>query len=113
MVVNECILTRVKVRLNTDVGLSDELLNELITTAVDRIALRIGADEIPPQFVSIAVDVCIKMYRRMYYEGIKDEGADTIRTSFIDDILSEYTMELNTYKDKISVQENKDVVRFL
>lgn len=93
------ILERVKTRLPDESN--DNLLNELIDTAKDRICLRLGVNEIPDLFNSICVDVVIKLYRRQYYEGISSESADTLSTSFIADVLSEYDNEFDKYiKDK-------------
>lgn len=93
------ILERVKTRLPDEPN--DNLLNELIDTAKDRICLRLGVDEIPDLFNSICVDVVIKLYRRQYYEGISSESADTLNTSFVNDVLSEYDNEFDKYiKDK-------------
>lgn len=104
------ILERVRIRINDDT-IKDDLLNEYITTATDRVNLRFGVNTLPNVLESIVVDVVMKMHRRMYYEGIASEGADTLSTSFVDDILAEYTEELNTYKD--SLKNTSKVVRFL
>lgn len=107
------LLDRIKVRLPEE---NDEtLLNELITTATDRICLRLGADELPSIFESICVEVVIKAYRRIYYEGIESEGVDSIQTSFVSDLLEEYNSEFSAYLEKQKNEDstNKKVVRFL
>nr|DAP21290.1 MAG TPA: PORTAL PROTEIN, 15 PROTEIN, HEAD PROTEIN, VIRAL INFECTION, TAILED.2A [Caudoviricetes sp.] len=91
------ILERVKVRLGNEV-VADDVLNELIATAKDRLTLRLNVEELPSQFVSIVVDVVVKMYRRTYYEGISSENAGNISTSFVDDVLSEYADEIEIYR---------------
>lgn len=101
---------RVKIRLPGE-KLDDVLINEYVTTATDRIKLRLGTSELPAEFESIVVDVAVKMHRRNYYEGISSEGADTFSTSFVEDLLNEYTAEFERYKEQ---QKEKDrLVRFL
>lgn len=97
------IASRARVRLMDD-SVSDDMLNEYVQTATDRICLRIGADEVPKLFESIAVDVIVKMHRRSFYEGISSESADTLTTSFVDDLLDEYDGEFQTYKDRMKNQ---------
>ena len=92
-----------------------DLLNELIQTITDRLLLRLGAAELPPSFNSICVDATVKMYRRMYYEGITSEAIDSINTSFINDILAEYDKEILGYR-KAKEKEDAKVngkVRFI
>ena len=92
-------LERVKLRLKgEEVQPVDELLEEMIQTATDRICLRIGAETMPSMFESIAVDVVVKMYRRQSFEGITSENASgTISTSFVDDVLKEYDAEFERF----------------
>lgn len=110
------VLDRVKVRLEIDDTTKDEMLNELISTAEDRIMLRAGVavmtgttrTTFPADLESIAVEVVVKAYRRIEYEGIRSESADTLNTSFVDDILDEYSLEIEAYR-KNSIEK----VRFL
>lgn len=105
------ILERVKTWLHDDeVQPSDERLAEYITVAADRLCLRLGEEELPPTFESIAVEVVIKLHRRQYYEGINAESAEGISTKFVDNILEEYAAEIARYwEDK---EAEKKVVRF-
>lgn len=107
------LLDRIKVRLPEEKD--DTLLNELITTATDRICLRLGADELPSIFESICVEVVVKAYRRIYYEGIESEGVDSIQTNFVSDLLEEYNSEFSAYLEKQKNDDvtNKKVARFL
>ncbi len=107
------LLDRIKVRLPEEKN--DTLLNELITTATDRICLRLGADELPSIFESICVEVVVKAYRRIYYEGIESESADTMQTSFVSDLLEEYDSEFSAYLERKKKEDvtQKKVVRFL
>ncbi len=105
------ILERIKIRLDEKV--SDDILNELIQTVSDRLCLRLGTIELPSLFESICVDASVKMYRRTYYEGINSEGTDGFSTSFVDDVLSEYSQEISDYKDGQSNVNGNRVVRFL
>lgn len=104
------ILERVKIRL-ADEDVSEPLLDEFILTAKDRITLRVGADEYPEKLDSITVDVAVKVYRRQYHEGISSENVDgTVTSSFIDDILDEYSAEFNSYRAK---NDSKTEVKFI
>jgi len=100
---------RIEVRLGE--SLESDLLDEITTTACDRILMRAGIEvydaegartTFPPALGTIAVEVAVKIYRRMNFEGISAEsigaGSDALNTSFVDDILSEYTEEIKAYK---------------
>lgn len=100
------IASRARVRLMDD-SVSDDMLNEYVQTATDRICLRLGVDEVPKLFESVAVDVIVKMHRRSFYEGISSESADTLTTSFVDDLLDEYDGEFQTYKDRMKNQDEE------
>ena len=107
------LLDRIKVRLPEEND--DTLLNELITTATDRICLRLGADELPSIFESICVEVVVKAYRRIYYEGLQYEGSGGMQANFVADILSEYDSEFSAYLERKKKEDvaQKKVVRFL
>ena len=109
----EDLLIRLKVRLpNTD--LTDEQLTEYLQTMSDRLCLRLGAETLPPLFCSVCVDASVKMVRRIYYEGISTEGVANISTSFVDDILSEYSDEISDWKNSQAASGNTGkVVSFL
>lgn len=98
------ILKRVKTRLpELSDKANDELLNELVLTIKDRLLIRLGAGEqLPASFNSICVDATIKLYRRMYYEGISSENGGNISTSFVEDILNEYQREIDGYNARSS-----------
>ena len=68
----------------------------------------------PNLFESICVDAVVKMYRRTYYEGISNEGAANISTTFVDDVLAEYAQEIGDWKTQQANTGGSDkVVRFL
>ncbi len=92
------IVSRVK-NLLKDEAFSDEQIEEYTKIVSDRICLRINADILPNVFDSICVDASVKMYRRCFYEGISSEGAGSISTSFVDDVLSEYIDEIEGWKE--------------
>ena len=106
------IIDRVKVRIPEA---KEAVLGELIVSATDRILLRIDKDELPPKLETIAVEIVTKMYRRMMYEGISSESADTLNVSFIEDIFSEYEEELQRWikLDDEAEGKNKLKVRFI
>lgn len=112
------ILERVKRRLSVEeIPPSDDFLEELILTAKDRINLRIGVETFPTILESIGVDVVVKMYRKLYFEGIESESAESLSTSFVSDLLGEYNTELGEYKRKLEddkeMAASKLVVKFL
>lgn len=106
------IFYRVKVRIPEA---EEEVLEELIISATDRILLRIGKDELPQKLETIAVEIVTKMYRRMMYEGISSESADTLNVTFIDDIFAEYDEEFEKWLKRSDEDEgkNKLKVRFI
>lgn len=106
------LLTRFKA---TDESVDAELADELFQTVSDRLCLRLHATELPDLFVSIAVDATVKMWRRIYFEGISSEGLNNSQqTDFVDDILDEYSAEINAYvADTAATGGAKKVVHFL
>lgn len=106
------VLERVKVRIPEA---KEGVLEELVTSATDRILLRIGKDELPAKLETIAVEIVTKMYRRMMYEGISSESADTLNVTFIDDIFAEYEEEFKRWMalDDEAEGKNKLKVRFI
>lgn len=93
------LIERVKTRLtNDEVIPEDNVINELILTVADRVNLLLGTDELPEQMNSVVVDAVIKMIRKQYYEGISSESSGSISTSFVDNILAEYSAEIEAYK---------------
>ncbi len=95
-----------------DAVVTDAVLSDYIQTVSDRLCLRLGTDTLPELFNSICVDAAVKVYRRTYYEGISSESAASISTSFVDNILAEYTQEIFAWKDRQPVTTNR-VVSFL
>ena len=106
------VLARVKVRIPEA---KEGVLEELVTSATDRILLRIGKDELPAKLETIAVEIVTKMYRKMYYEGITSESADTLTVSFVEDIFAEYEEEFKRWMelDDDIEGKNKLKVRFI
>ena len=104
--------TRVTVRIS---DIDPLLLDELITTATDRINLRLGVTILPPELESVAVEVVCALYNRKYHEGIQSEGVDTFNVSFVDDVLKEYEKDFQLYLSMKEKQENqyRGVVKFL
>lgn len=104
------LMARVMRRLSgEEVQPNSELVDELLLTVTDRVNLLAGTETLPDILGSIVVDATIKMYRRQYYEGITTEGENSMSTSFIDNVLSEYMGEIGQYKQTVSQQK---VVRF-
>ena len=108
------VLERIQIRV-PEANNTPDLFNELIQTAVDRINLRVKQLEFPKALESILVEIVIKMYRRIYYEGISVEWADTIKTEFVDDIFMEYDGEFENWIAMNDGEEGNDKlkVRFI
>lgn len=105
---------RVQLRLQGDPKADDTaMIQELCDLATVRICLRVGDTELPAILEPIAADVVVKLFRRWNYEGISSEGADTISTTFVEDVLSEYADEFQGYIDQKKTQSGAKVVRFL
>lgn len=108
-----CVFDRVRIRIPQEEA-SDDLLYELITIISDRLTMRLGAEELPVAMRSIAVDATVKMFRRVYYEGIASESIASISTSFVEDILAEYAEEIDAYRAKVADTDGTGkVVHFL
>ena len=107
------LIDRIRHRIPEDT-VSDGLLMDYAGTVSDRLCLRLGEDQLPELFQSICVDAVVKMYRRTYYEGIASEGTANLSTSFVDDILDEYSEEILSWKEQRANQHGSGrVVRFL
>ena len=106
------VLERVKVRIPEA---KSDILEELVSSATDRILLRIGKDELPAKLETIVVEIVTKMYRKMYYEGISSESADTLNVTFVEDIFAEYEEEFKRWMelDDEAEGKNKLKVRFI
>lgn len=104
---------RVRKRIPYD-EVADDILGEYIVTVSDRLCLRLGAEKLPELFGSICVDAVVKMHRRTYYEGISSESAANINTSFVDDILNEYSDEIERYRnDQANICGSGRTVHFI
>lgn len=93
------------------------LLDELITTATDRIKIRLELAEFPVELESVAVEVVCAMYNKSKsdQEGIKSENVDTFSVSFVDDILKEFEADFASFLRSKEKQNNanRGVLRFL
>lgn len=98
------LFTRVKKRLENGM-ISDSLVEDYIQVVQDRLCLRLGEEALPQLFESVCVDAAVKMCRRTYYEGISSEGAAGISTSFVEDVLSEYNTEIESWKESRANKE--------
>ena len=108
---------RVKIRLpELAKEKNGALLQELVQSAQDRINLRIGEETLPSVFQSIAVEVVIRTYNRLRYEGLDSEGVDsTFSVKLIKDILADYETDFLNYINVKQRTENPEhgVLRFL
>lgn len=108
---------RVKIRLpELAKEKNGALLQELVLTAQDRIKMRIGEETLPSPFQSIAVEVVVRVYNRLRYEGLESEDVDnTFRVRLTKDILKDYESDFKNYIDIKARTENPEhgVLRFL
>lgn len=101
-------IERIKVRLSLSDDSKDSILKELINTITDRLCLLLKEEALPKKFESICVDAVVKAYRRIYFEGITQEGVEGISTAFVDNILDEYRLEIDSW-----INSNKGIVKFI
>ena len=101
------VIENIKVRLN-DENANESLIEQLIELVHDRLLLRLQEDALPSCFLSIMKDAVIKLYRKNYFEGITSESSDGLSTTFVDDVLSEYALEISEYR-----RNRSGMVRFL
>lgn len=109
------ILTRTKTRL-TGEEYNEEQLAEMVQLAIDRVCLRVSETEdgLSPTLYGICSDVAVKVFRRLMYEGINNENAANISTSFYEDALKEYGDDLKAYTDNRDRQSGTaGIVRFI
>ena len=106
------IIERVQTRLVNE-NPDPVILQDYINIVTDRLNLRLGTDTLPKAFESIAADATVKLYRRAMFEGISSEGTDGITTSFVSDILAEYTDEIAAYRDNKAKTDGDRTVYFL
>lgn len=103
----ETIAARVLVR-EPELSNKNDLLDEYVATAIDRILLYAALKEFPEALNSIAVEVVLAMYRRKYHEGIASEGVDVMSVTFLDSVLSEYDREFSNYKKSLDDDDNQN-----
>ncbi len=105
------VLDRVLLRLDGEpCAENTDVLQELCDLANVRICLRIREPTLPDMLEPIAADAVVKMWRRWNYEGISSES-NGVTTSFVEDILAEYSAEFDAYM-KMRDDAAKKVVHF-
>lgn len=89
------------------------VMGEISQTVLDRICIRLGISneqEFPALFYGVCAEASVKAYRRRYYEGIQSESASGVFSdTFVEDILSEYEKEFETYRNGNDVGSSKRV----
>lgn len=89
------------------------VIGEISQTVLDRICIRLGISnekEFPALFYGVCAEASVKAYRRRYYEGIQSESASGVFSdTFVEDILSEYEKEFETYRNGNDVGSSKRV----
>lgn len=99
----EMLLSRIQLRID-EADMNIDKLNELLQTVNDRLCIQLTVKTLPKPFESICVDATVKMYRRMYFEGISTESATNLSTTFVNDVLAEYSSEITAYLESKSNQ---------
>ena len=77
-------------------------IQEYINLVVSRLVIRLGVTELPLIFYPIASEATVKVHRRYLYEGISSEGDSGLTTSFVEDVLNEYTNEIESYSSSVN-----------
>lgn len=89
------------------------VMREISQTVLDRICIRLGISsekEFPALFYGVCAEATVKAYRRRYYEGIQSESASGVFSdTFVEDTLSEYEKEFETYRNGNDVGSSKRV----
>lgn len=89
------------------------VMREISQNVLDRICIRLGISsekEFPALFYGVCAEATVKAYRRRYYEGIQSESASGVFSdTFVEDILSEYEKEFETYRNGNDVGSSKRV----
>ena len=89
------------------------VMGEISQTVLDRICIRLGISNetsFPALFYGVCAEASVKAYRRRYYEGIQSESASGVFSdTFVDDILSEYEKEFETYRNGNDVGSSKRI----
>lgn len=94
-----------------DTTISDERISHWCNTVESRLNLRLGTTDLPFEFKYIAIETCLELFRRYYYEGISSENDGGLSVSFVEDILNKYASEISAYKAKNGT--GSGVVKFL
>ena len=107
------LVNRIKVRfLDDEILPKDEVIKEMITTISDRLLIRLDAVDLPNTAGSLIVEASVKALRLRGYEGSTSESSSdggSISNSFIDDVLSAYTEDINAlYK-----QAHRGQIKFI
>lgn len=97
---------RVKVRyLDGEHVPDDPVIEEMLATVIDRLALKVGTSELPGEAGSIAVDAAVKALRLRGFEGSTSESAadgGSMSSSFVDDVLAAYSDDIAQMKKAAS-----------
>jgi len=101
------LLERVQIRLQ------DEPKAENTPQLLELCDMRVREATLPEMLEPIAAEVVVKLFRRWNYEGISSEGADTISTTFVEDVLAEYEDEFTAYRETKAAENGSSTVYFL
>jgi len=108
------ILDKVKIYLDFNDNLQDDLLNEIIDDYSQRVKNYIGENEIPKELEWVIKELTIIRYNRIGSEGLTSESQEGKSLSFKDgDPFDSYTDELDGYLNKDKEAHGKGKVKFL
>lgn len=104
------LLERVQIRLQDEPKAEN---TPQLLELCDIASLRVREATLPEMLEPIAAEVVVKLFRRWNYEGISSEGADTISTTFVEDVLAEYEDEFTAYRETKAAENGSGTVYFL
>lgn len=82
----------------------EERIAEALITVRDRLAIRLGVDDVPSEAESIVVDASVKVLRLGGYEGSTSESASdggSVSNTFVESVLAEYEPEIGRLYEKL------------
>ncbi|WP_338230741.1 phage head-tail connector protein [Lactiplantibacillus paraxiangfangensis] len=97
------VLKSCKLRIGIDDDTQDNLLNDLIKDATDRVLAYVNQDgkvasELPTAVIWVIKDVTVKMFNRIGDEGKTASGEGNVSNTWADIDLSQYADALDPYR---------------
>lgn len=105
------ILQNIKTLIEQTDNSKDGILTIIMENIASAIVLYVGLEVLPVNLEYICVEASIMRYNKLGAEGLKSESIDVIKSEYIGDILSDYYIILDKYKNT-NVSSNPRKVRF-